>query len=1021
MDNFTGLFEDGELENLDLSGESFGTPQGATPVSVPEIDLSTYNQSYTDIGSTGNTGSNTTSSQIGGQGPPQKMTVGGAHPQANQSPLGNYSNPAQTYQYGSTTASQQQTTQFASGQYRVSYTGQEVYPQTPPVQTNSGIPNWNTSDPYTQVPGGYQQQAPSSFPQSAINSYSNQTIGSGPVNNMQNAMPQSYQGIPPQSNISQGYPTGSQGIPYQGAPRPPYQNYDPQSPIGSASNVTNFNSGGQPAPAGQSQQQYQMMQNPRQPYHIGQYPQQNQISLGPQQQQQPPPQPQQQQPPPPQQQQAQVPGQQIICGPRPQGDISQYSNSPVPNGAPYRAPFPQVSPQMSPHPQQSPRPQLSPMPRSMSPHARPNSSLSMTSPVSSPATLPTSSSSPNPNGGTGSGANLQQLENLVKPSGAGRNTPTNPPCSTPTQQPLHSPGIYGSSGVNSPMGQRAPISPGMLNRPPVSNPLSPGLGRPPLSPQQWQQSRPISHQNYIQANFNQGMMNVSRPQAPSSLPQHANAMPHGQINNDSLLSTDSIASVSDSSLNINGSAIGVSNGPVTSNIVIENIAVSLESGHINDKISNSVNSETVCGSGIVNVVSIVNGTMPLSESIPGQCNMSPNVPPSNISPGGAPSSLVSSSGSPQLTPSGNVPPNSLAQGIGPMSATGAMENGLPSNSVPNSGQIKVMPHVSSPLSSMPGSPMPSAGSPGNTMARFSGPPQGPRVSYPQQGYLMVGPRVCGPIQQGQTNQMASGSTHLPSSNTGVVVSSTIMKSNKLSNLNRGHLGQSSSISISVSQSSIPQEPANTGSAALPNEEGEEHTLKEIRSPDISQQVTNANLPLQQQTIHGINQSIGVPNNSGITLAPNGGNKILNGPLAPAGHLQIPSTLTSEISVPAQGQVKSLPNSTQMQNQVLHTTTVTLHSVNPPPGVTPNQIIQNNQAMLPVQNNAGNSLPTGAQIVAARPQPHLQPRPIQPAVSQPPPIQPQLNLSIEIQQCQQQLQQMYKMPQNVQTQQKVSTI
>lgn len=37
------------------------------------------------------------------------------------------------------------------------------------------------------------------------------------------------------------------------------------------------------------------------------------------------------------------------------------------------------------------------------------------------------------------------------------------------------------------------------------------------------------------------------------------------------------------------------------------------------------------------------------------------------------------------------------------------------------------------------------------------------------------------------------------------------------------------------------------------------------------------------------------------------------------------------------------------------------------------------------------------------------------------MQPQMSLAFELQQCQQQLQQLYKMPQNVQTQQKVSII
>ena len=139
----------------------------------------------------------------------------------------------------------------------------------------------------------------------------------------------------------------------------------------------------------------------------------------------------------------------------------------------YRSPFPQPSPQMSPHSQS----QNSPIPSTQSP--APNSSHS---PVSSPApprtpnsmgpNTPTSGNPPTP-GQSQSSSSLQQLEQMVMPSSNSKN---------PSQQASMSPhsAMTPTSQVGSPMGPKTPQSPSMR-----------GSGTP-LSPQKWQTSRPSS-------------------------------------------------------------------------------------------------------------------------------------------------------------------------------------------------------------------------------------------------------------------------------------------------------------------------------------------------------------------------------------------------------------------------------------------------------------------------------------------------------------------------------------------------
>ncbi|XP_071513861.1 uncharacterized protein [Panulirus ornatus] len=758
MDNLSGLFGDGDLSDLDLGGESFGGPSGPTAVSVSEIGLNSYSQpSYTSI-----------DSGAGGpppQGPGQKMSLGGGPPSSTQSV---YPGPSAGggYQYAGAPGQQPSMSQYQGSQYpSCPPSGQEMYAQRP-VQPNQGVPTWNNQpDPYNQIPGNYQQH--SSYTQTGMPPYQNQGMNNSSIGgSMQQNIPQNYQGMAPQS-MGQGYPPGSQGIVYASAPRPPYAGFDPQRPMASNSpNISSY-SGAPPAPG--QPQQYVM----RQPYQTGQYPQ-GQVPIGGQQQQQQP-----------------HPGQPVMGGPRPQGDMNQYPGSQVPNGTPgYRTPFSQASPQMSPHPQPSPRPQMSPMPRSMSPHPRPNSNLGMATPVSSPASMPpTSSVSPVPALGGGPGTSLQQLENMVKPTGiAGRNTPTNQRSTTPTQ-PMQSPGHYtASSGVPSPMGTRAPMSPGMGSRPSMGTPMSPGLGpttrppmspglgpgyarpptspglgpgsvrppmspglgpvvaRPPVSPQQWQQARPMTQQSYVQpGSYIQGTLPGQRPTHPMNQQQSPVSAQQGQ---DSSL-PDSISNVSDSNLTPSTSTSSVcvsqSNGPVSTQCVNSNIVNSaVNSVSKSECISESIQVQASVGP-ITTLASSVNGPTQTTSITQHQQPSAPtNVPTTSSAPGSVPTSVMSQNGMlPNTVTSNGIPTNARTP------------NSMPTGSLPNASGI-------SPC-----------GPQGSGIMRYSG-PHGPHGAYPQQplgqpGYRMMGPCTYGPQGQISQGQLAhSGSGQVPPGGPGPV-------------------------------------------------------------------------------------------------------------------------------------------------------------------------------------------------------------------------------------------------------------
>ncbi|XP_042238022.1 chromodomain-helicase-DNA-binding protein 7-like isoform X2 [Homarus americanus] len=749
MDNLSGLFGDGDLSDLDLGGDSFGGPPGPTPVSVSELDLNSYSQpSYTSIGS-----------GAGGpppQGPGQKMSMGGGPPPSTQSM---YPGPGAGagYQYAGAPGQQPPMSQYQGSQYPSSYppSGQEMYAQRP-VQPNQGVPTWNNQpDPYNQH---YQQQP--NYSQTGLTPYQNQGMTNSSIGgSMQQNIPQNYQGMAPQS-MGQGYPPGSQGIVFQSAPRPPYPGFDPQRPM--ASNSPNMSPYGGAPPAPGQPQQYAM----RQPYQTGQYPQ-GQVPIGGQQQQQ-------------------HPGQPMMGGPRPQGDINQYPGTQVPNGTPgYRTSFSQASPQMSPHPQPSPRPQMSPMPRSMSPHPRPNSNLGMTTPVSSPASMPpTSSVSPVPALGGGPGSSLQQLENMVKPSVvAGRNTPTSQRCTTPTQ-PMQSPGHYaGSSGVPSPMGGRAPMSPGMGSRPSMGTPMSPGLGstrppmspgigpvttrppmspgigpgsvrppmspglgpggaRPPVSPQQWQQARPMTQQSYVQPGSYLQQTNLAagqRPAHPISQQQSPISAQQGQ---DSVL-PDSICNVSDGNLTPSTSTSSVcfsqSNGPVSTQSVNSNIVNSAVISLVNsESISESVQVQASSGP-TTTLTTTVNGpTQTITATQRQQPSAPTNVPTASSSPGSVPTSAMSQNG---------MMPNTVTS------------NGLPPNTrTPNSMSPGSLSSASVPMGISPCGPQ------GSGMMRFPS-PHGPRSPYLQQtisqpGYRIIGPGTYGPQGQVSQDQMTLGSGQL---------------------------------------------------------------------------------------------------------------------------------------------------------------------------------------------------------------------------------------------------------------------
>ena len=928
MDNFPGLFGDGELENLDLGGEAFNNQQGTAPAP--------YNA---DPNNSGPNSIQPHTNQVPSQ---PKMTMGSHTLQPNApNMVAGYPNSQPAYQYIPRMQGQQYS---QAGQYRPqSYPGQEMYAHRPPMQPSQNIPNWGgQSDPYSAT--SYQQpQVSYPTPRPPMNSnYPNQNIPVGAVNSgtMPNSIPQqNYQSMQP---MSQGYTPGAQSIPYQGAPQPPYTGFDPQRPMVVSTTATSYSPGNPP-------QSYSL--HPARPaYHMSQYPPSNNMG----------------------QQQA------MMRIPAPNQDMSQYQGSHMPNGSPaYRASYPQASPQMSPHPQVSPRPQLSPMPRSMSPHAIPNHPTS--SPVSSPAAIPPMSASPVSSNGSTS---LQQLENMTKPAGAGRNTPTNLTCTTTAQQqhPLPSPGLY-NTGVHSPLAPRGPISPGLVNRASINNPMSPSTTHPPMSPQHWQQqTRPIGHPVYTmqQGGFNQTMM---RPPIQSSVTHPINTLPIQVQGSSEPQISDSIPSVSDSSIpNPSGSSVGLSNGPVTPT----EMGVPVVTLQSDPQIKVSDSSQ------------VTNGQMPSTEN--GQLNVSPIVPPSNVSPSGT-SNIIVPYSVPQLTSSGNVPPSSLATVITTSVTTSTnigsvSENGLPVNATVI-GAATTAPIVGN--NAMPGSPMPSANSPGNTMVRYNA-PQGSRlpVSYSAQGYRMITPRGYPP--QGQlmpasvvSNQMIAGSPQQPH---GSIQSPAGMPSPTII---QPHLIQENSASLP--QSPLTQEgvpPKQQHQVPQPDQKEEDSksatdtSSKELPESNV-QEPPATSIATNSPSVH----QIGPPH------------IVTNGPLP---HTNVmPQNLNQVCQMPSSAQTignQMIPTGAMQPNNQVRSVSV----MNQHPGMV--------------------AQPRGPPMIAARPP--IMPRQIGPSMpgqgarvigmivttQGPPPPPMQLNLSIEIQQCQQQLQQLYKMPQNMQTQQQV---
>ncbi|KAA0203962.1 hypothetical protein HAZT_HAZT003899 [Hyalella azteca] len=505
MDNFTGLFGDADLGDLDLGVDSFGGPPGPTPVSVSDLDLANYSQpSYTNIGS--NPEQQQAPSQqpqkaghLSCQSQPQPQQL---QPQGGGIPGGqpSFGVPPQGYQYGSSGGGAPQQApmgQFSmGGQYRPPYHSQDMYGQ-------SAMPSWGgNSDPFSGPPSQPGYPMPGSQPGGRqMGGYQG-----GPMQGMPNSLPPG----PPQQQSAQpgsigqnypghGMPQGYQGqpSPYATGPRPSYPSYDPQRGLapggsmmfpggphgGSLGGPVGPHPGGPLGPSGSHgpgnpPQQYVVRPATQQPQQYANFPQPS--------------------------------ASQMMASHGSPADMSrQYSTQhpqapshQIPNGSPaYRPSYTPSATQMSPHSQMSPHPQMSP--RSMSsPHPTsspvPNQS---TSGAAGQANSATTSS-----GGVGS--SLQHLENMVKPSmGA-------PPSSAPTSQSgLQSSMYSGPSGIPSPISNRgAPMSPGVSR--PVGPSMSPVMSpRPPMSPQQWgTQARPPQNYN-MQPGYHSSM--TARGPAPN--------------------------------------------------------------------------------------------------------------------------------------------------------------------------------------------------------------------------------------------------------------------------------------------------------------------------------------------------------------------------------------------------------------------------------------------------------------------------------------------------------------------------
>ncbi|KAF2367102.1 hypothetical protein FHG87_002157 [Trinorchestia longiramus] len=716
MDNFTGLFPDGDLGDLDLGVDSFGGPPGPTPVSVSDLDLGNYSQpSYTNIGS------NPEQQQQQGQSQqPQKAShLSGPQqqpPQQLQPPGGGgpgqpgFGVPPQGYQYGPSGggAAQQQPPmgQFNMGnQFRPPYHSQDIYGQ-------ASMPGWGASpDPFSGPPsqpgfsmpggppggrqmreyqGGPMQGMPNSLPPSQA-----QQQPSQPSN-----IPQNYSGIPPGHSLPpQGYQT-QQG-PYSTGPRPPYPGYDPQRSLAPGSSMM-YSSGphGQSGgPLGPGGPHSAGPMGPSGPHGPGAPQQAYGVRPGAQQ-------PQQytsfSQPGAPQM----MPGHGAPSEMSRQFSNTQHPQAPshqMPNGSPaYRPSYTPSAPQMSPHSQMSPHPQMSP--RSMSsphPTSSPVPNQSSASSISGPTNIPTSSSG-------GAGSSLQHLENMVKPSmGA-------PTSSAPQNQSLQSSMYSGPSGIPSPISNRAPMSPGLSR--PVGPPMSPVMSpRPPMSPQQWgSQARPPSQGYNIQPGYHPGMSNP-RGAAPT-----ITQLSVAQEN----MHAESIASASDSSKltsncgNVNSAA--QLNGPL--------LNVSVNTSNINTVVSDSVKDRLDNQQNLLNINGPVSGKLSIPANVPHSTSAMPAVDSglSSVTSAAvaAPSSIPNPSvgGVQQQQPTVHVPPNSVqgntATGGLSMGAVASAPNGMMSHRPPGS-----MPPQCGPYQQqfrMSGSHQYRPGSPLNTLPHHQG-------------------------------------------------------------------------------------------------------------------------------------------------------------------------------------------------------------------------------------------------------------------------------------------------------------
>uniref|UniRef100_A0A6P7GKH5 Chromodomain-helicase-DNA-binding protein 6 isoform X2 n=1 Tax=Diabrotica virgifera virgifera TaxID=50390 RepID=A0A6P7GKH5_DIAVI len=192
---------------------------------------------------------------------------------------------------------------------------------------------------------------------------------------------------------------------------------------------------------------------------------------------------------------------------------SKHSAGPMGNVSPqYRAPFPQLSPQMSPRSQMSPRPaptsQMSPRPNmspakpNMSPHPppmqqntlSPRPTVSIAPKVSAPSPAPLSTYSQQ--------STLQALEQMVMP-----------PSSTNSSE---YPSYQSRSSLGPPPGPQNPLSPAMSMRNPINEPW------PPV------QSRQVSHLSSLNGSMN--MMDQNPIPTSQSIPPTQSLPPSGMPN-----------------------------------------------------------------------------------------------------------------------------------------------------------------------------------------------------------------------------------------------------------------------------------------------------------------------------------------------------------------------------------------------------------------------------------------------------------------------------------------------------------